>query len=335
MADAGSAATTASARDFHELAPDSILDAVESTGLVPRGGLLALNSYENRVYRIDLDDAPAIVAKFYRPERWSDETILEEHAFSLELAAEELPVVAPMAFNGATLLHFGGHRFAVYPSVGGRAPEPGDPAQLEELGRLLARLHSIGARRAYQHRRALTVEAFGDEALAALLRSELLPESLRPNFNAAAADLLEAVRDRFAAVGPVRRCRIHGDCHPGNILVDRERIRLLDLDDSVTGPAVQDLWMLLGADAEEVEHNRRHLLKGYAMFGDFDEAEFELVEALRALRMLHFSAWVAIRWTDPAFPRAFPYAGTTRYWEEQMVNLREQYERLVPPATEY
>jgi len=321
-----------SARPFHELAPDSILDAVEALGLGPSGRLLALNSYENRVYRVELESEPAVVVKFYRPERWSDATILEEHELTLALLDAELPVVAPRRFGGATLHRHGEHRYCVYPSVGGRAPELDDPAVLEELGRLLARVHAIGALAPYRHRATLTVERFGDAALAALLASPLVAEALRPNLEAVASALLADIRERFAAAGPLRSLRIHGDCHSGNILDDRGRLQLLDFDDSVNGPAVQDLWLLLGGE-EEMGARLRHLLRGYEMFRELDPAELQLVEALRALRMLHFNAWVAQRWGDPAFPRAFPAAGSPRYWEEQMHNLREQHERLqhAPP----
>ncbi len=310
---------------FADLDPERLLDAVESLGLRCDGRILALNSYENRVFRIGLEDAAPLVAKFYRPGRWSDAAIGEEHAFSAELAAAGLSVVAPLSIADRTLHVHGGHRFALFPLQGGRAPEAGDRDVLRRLGQDLARLHAVGARGRFRHRPLLSIEAFGREPLACLLAGRWIPPELRENLRRVGGALLDAVERAFAAVGPLATLRLHGDCHLGNLLWRDERPHFVDFDDCLTGPAVQDLWMLLSGDEDDQREQREWLSEGYETFRDLDPSEWRLVEPLRALRLLHFNAWVARRWHDPAFPQAFPWFGEPRHWESLLGQLQEQW----------
>lgn len=316
---------------YRLLDPDRVLDAVESLGFRSDCRVLALNSYENRVYQIGIEDGPALVAKFYRPGRWSDAAILEEHGFALALAERDLPVVAPLPVQDRTLHEHQGFRFALYPRRGGRWPDLDDPDKLERLGRLLGRIHAVGAAGRFEHRPALDMAAMGEWPRAWLLERGFIPEYLRPAYASLTADLLERVRAAFARAGAVQAIRLHGDCHPGNILWTDAGPHFVDLDDCRTGPAVQDLWMLLSGDRGERTGQLAALLEGYGQFRDFDSRELHLVEALRTLRMLHYSAWLAQRWDDPAFPLAFPWFNTPRYWEEQVLALREQAAALDEP----
>ncbi len=310
---------------YHGLTPERVLDAVESMGFRCDGRLLALNSYENRVYQVGIDEAEPLVAKFYRPQRWSDAAIREEHAFTAELAVEEVPAVAPWEDpEGRTLFAFEGFRFALYPKRPGRHPELEDPEILRWLGRFLGRLHAVGSRRIFRCRPALDPETFGDRPLRFLLESRILPGYIEDSYRTVAEAVLEGVRRCYRRAGPVATLRLHGDCHPGNVLWTRGGPHFVDFDDSRTGPAVQDLWMLLSGDREVMEGQLRAVLEGYGVFRDFDPRELHLVEALRALRMLHHSAWLARRWSDPAFPAAFPWFDSPRYWEQQILALREQ-----------
>lgn len=318
---------SAPAAPYAGLGPDAVLDAAESVGLDCDGRLLALGSYENRVYRIGLVDAPPVVAKFYRPGRWSDEAIGEEHAFALELAAAELPVVAPLALQGRTLHRHAGWRFALFPVAGGHAPEPDDLDTLELLGRTLGRLHAIGATRPFRHRATLDAGSHGREPVTFLLGHGWLPAAIETRFADVAGAVLAAVDAAFAAAAPLATLRLHGDCHLGNLLLRDGDLRVVDLDDCLTGPAVQDLWMLLAGDQDQAIR-RDALLEGYTMFRDFDAREWRLVEALRSLRLLHFSGWLARRWSDPAFPAAFPWFGQDRYWEGLLGDLLEQLDRM-------
>ncbi len=313
---------------YQELTPDDIVGAVESLGLACDGRLLALNSYENRVYRVGLLDAGPVVAKFYRPGRWSDAAIREEHAFTLELAATDIPVATPLAragdSGGDTLHRHGPFRFAVYPCFGGRAPELDDRALLRQLGRLVARIHRVGEDHAFAHRPALTRAAFGDASRDFLLAGGFIPADLEPAYRSACAAVLDAVDACYERCGPHRVLRLHGDFHPGNVLVRDEVVHLVDFDDTCLGPAVQDLWMFLSGDRREQEPQLAELLGGYAEFRFFDPAELHLVEALRTLRLMHYAAWVARRWEDPAFRQAFPWFNTQRYWDEHVLALKEQ-----------
>ena len=316
---------------YDALTPDCILDALESVDFEPSGSLLALNSYENRVYQVSLNDGGFVIAKFYRPDRWSSEAILEEHRFSQELAGHEIPVVTPLQRNGETLFEFDGFRFAVFPRQGGRSPELEQPETLKQLGRLLGRLHAVGAQQPFQDRPALTVHHFGYDSLHFLLNRDFITPEVKTNYQNAAEEALQLVSQQFEAVLP-RTIRLHGDCHPGNILYTDNGAHFVDLDDARMGPAIQDLWMLLSGSNEEMAAQFRHLLEGYQMFYELDMAELALIESLRTLRLIHYSAWLARRWHDPAFPHHFPWFASPRYWEEQMITLREQIERLQQPS---
>ena len=309
---------------YDDLTPEHLLDAIETTGLRPDGRLLALNSYENRVYQVWQDDGPVVVAKFYRPGRWSDAQILEEHAFALELAAHEVPVVAPLELAGHTLANHRGFRLAVYPRRGGRAPELDDPAVLRWIGRFLGRLHLVGAASGFATRETLGVTELGDESRATLLAGDWIPPDLLPAWRSVADMAIDAAHAAFQRAGDVRTLRLHGDCHAGNILWTDDGPHFVDLDDARTGPAIQDLWMLLSGDRFEMAAQLREVLAGYETFYRFDRRELALVEALRTLRLLHYSAWIARRWGDPAFPAAFPWFGTGRYWQDRVLELKEQ-----------
>lgn len=310
------------------LTPDIVLDAVESAGFRGDGRLLALGSYENRVYQVMLDDAPPIVVKFYRPGRWSDAQIAEEHAFALALAEREVPVVPPLIAHGRTLHHHAGYRFVLYEKRGGRPPELDRDDVLTWIGRYLARIHVVGAGAPFVVRPALTPANFGDEPRAFLLGGNWLPDDLRDPWSAISAQALDSVKRAYARAGDVRSLRIHGDVHAGNVLWSIGAAgtgpHFVDFDDSCMGPAVQDLWMLLSGDREMMEHQLAKVLEGYEQFRSFDRRELHLVEPLRTLRLIHYSAWIAQRWDDPAFPAAFPWFNTQRYWQDRILELREQ-----------
>ncbi|TRX75120.1 serine/threonine protein kinase [Pseudomonas mangiferae] len=308
---------------FAELTPDLVLDAVESLGYLSDARVLALNSYENRVYQVGIEDEQPLIAKFYRPARWSDEAIREEHAFAAELAERDVPVVAPLTRDGETLFSHAGFRFALFPRRGGRAPEPGNLEHLYRLGQLLGRLHGVGAMHPFAHREALTVEHFGHASLATLLEGGFVPAALLPAYESVARDLLARL-DRLFADTRYTPIRLHGDCHPGNLLCRDDAFHIVDLDDCRMGPALQDLWMMLAGDRQERLGQLAELVEGYQEFHDFDARQLPLLEGLRALRLLHYSAWLARRWDDPAFPRSFSWFGSERYWGEQVLILREQ-----------
>ena len=315
---------------FAGLAPEVVLDAAAAAGLEPDGRLFALNSYENRVYQLWSGER-VLVLKFYRPRRWSDAQIAEEHAFTHELAAAELPVAAPLNVHGQTLLRFKDFRFAAFPFMRGRAPDLDAPEARQILGRSLARLHQVGARRPFLERPRIGVERLGWEARAQVLAGELLPERLHERYASVSGALLERVSESFASVPGVREIRLHGDCHLGNLLWNEQGPVFVDLDDCAMGPRVQDLWMLLSGAPKEQQHQWSEVLEGYRQFADFDYAEVRLIEPLRALRMLHHGAWVAHRWGDPAFPRAFPWFGEERYWEGYLQDLLEQVGQIEDP----
>ena len=312
---------------FATLSPDLVLDAVESLGYLSDARVLALNSYENRVYQVGIEGETPLIAKFYRPARWSDAAIREEHAFSLELAEHEIPVVPPLLRDGESLFEHAGFRFALFPRRGGHAPEPGNLDQLYRLGQLLGRLHGVGASRPFQHRETMTVENFGHQSLACVLDSGFLPASLRPAYESVARDLLARLDALFASVR-YTAIRLHGDCHPGNLLYRDEAFHMVDLDDCRMGPAMQDLWMMLAGERQERLSQLSELMEGYQEFHDFDRRELALIEGLRSLRLLHYSAWLARRWDDPAFPMSFPWFANERYWGDQILALREQLAAL-------
>ena len=318
--------------DFHRLNPDAVLAAVEDAGVPCDGRLLALNSYENRVYQVGLEDQGFVIAKFYRPRRWSDQQIIEEHDFSLQLAEAEIPVVAPLADSaGRTLRNRLGYRFALYPRRGGRWPELDDDDTLRWLGRLLGRMHALGRVQPFRYRPRIDVDSLGGQARNWLLEHDVLPADLRPAWDSVSRDLLSKTADAFARIGTYTELRLHGDCHPGNILWTDEGPHFVDLDDCRTGPAIQDLWMLLSGERAEQAGQLGVLLEGYSQFSDFDPRELHLLEPLRALRLLNYSAWIARRWQDPAFPLAFPWFAEPRYWEQQILSLREQMAVLDEP----
>lgn len=316
---------------YERLTPDLILQAIESVELEPTGSLLALNSYENRVYQVELSDHNFIIAKFYRPGRWSDAAIMEEHQFSFELGDQDIPVICPMMREGYTLLEHEGYRFALYPRRGGRWPELEDPQTLQQLGRLIGRIHAIGRTDRFEYRQRLSVESYGQASLDFLLENDFIPSELLHNFQQAAEALLAQVQIMFDAITPAY-LRIHGDFHPGNILCMDHNFHFVDLDDCCTGPAIQDLWMMLSGEQHEMAVQLKEILEGYETFSPFDYSEIALIEALRGLRLVYYCGWLARRWQDPAFPKHFPWFNTPRYWEEQMLTFREQLERCHAPT---
>ena len=313
---------------YSNLDPDLILKAIESVGFLCNGSLLALNSYENRVYQVGIEEASPMIAKFYRPLRWSNEAILEEHQFALELAEHEIPVVAPWCSSDQKTLHeYQGHRFALFPRWGGRALEFDSFEQLAWMGRFLGRLHAIGACKSFQHRAQLSVKSHGDAPYRFLLEQNFIPDFLKENYCRVVESLLQKIDLRFKEAGRLTMIRLHGDMHVGNVLWRDEGPHIVDLDDCMMGPAIQDIWMLLSGEATQALQ-LEIILNGYREFHDFDSRELHLIEALRALRMLHYSAWLARRWQDPAFPINFPWFNTPHYWQEQLYNLQDQCDIL-------
>ena len=312
---------------YYRLDPEELIKVVESIGLLCDGRLLALNSYENRVYQVGIEDSEPLITKVYRPGRWTDEQILEEHAFAIEIAQAEIPLIAPMEINGQTLHEHDGFRFAMFERRGGHAPELDQKDTRIWLGRFLGRMHAIGAGKPFHSRPALTIESFGEEPVKALLEGQWLPPHLETAFSSLATDLLTSIRASYERAGEFEKIRLHGDCHPGNILW-RDGPLFVDLDDCRSGPAVQDLWMLLSGESYEMADQMKDVLEGYTSFHHFNRRELNLIEALRTLRMLHHAAWLAKRWQDPAFPIAFPWFGEPRYWEDLVLSLREQLGRM-------
>jgi len=311
-----------SSLSFYQLLPDQVLDAIESVGIEPQAALLGLNSYENRVYQFRDWDEKRWVVKFYRPQRWSDQQILEEHQFSIELAEAEIPVVAPLCFSGNTLLEHNGFRFAIFESQGGRTPDLENGDYLAWIGRFIGRIHAIGQTRSFQHRPTLSLQSFAVESAEYLLQHEFIPNHILPAYQAISQQLIEISATQFERLGDYSSIRLHGDCHPSNLLWTDKGPHFVDFDDARMGPAVQDLWMLI--DNFEDKRLWNKLLEGYEDFMDFDDRQVKIVEPLRAMRMIHYSAWLARRWQDPAFPRNFPWFNTTRYWEEHILSLKEQ-----------
>ena len=316
---------------FSALTPDAVLDALDSIGLRSDGRLLALNSYENRVYQAGMEDGPAQVVKFYRAARWTDAAILEEHAFVATLSEREIPVVPALEINGRTLHDFDGFRFSVFARHGGRAPEIDDCDTLEWMGRFIGRIHAIGALEAFRHRPTLDIRSFGTEPSEYILANDFIPADLIEAYRGVVALALDGVRRCFDRAGDVRTLRLHGDCHVGNVLWTDAGPHFVDFDDSRMGPAIQDLWMLLSGERAEQTQQFGDLLAGYEDFYDFDPRELHLLEALRTLRLIHYSAWIARRWDDAAFPAAFPWFNTQRYWQDRVLELREQIALMDEP----
>ncbi|MEP6702399.1 MAG: serine/threonine protein kinase [Betaproteobacteria bacterium] len=317
---------------YADLTPDRVLDALAAVGFDGDGRFIALNSYENRVYMIYRDDAPPLVAKFYRPGRWSDGAIHEEHEFTAELAGHEIPVVAPLRHaDGTTLHHYESHRFAVYPRCPGRAPDLESRDVLQWMGRFIGRIHALGATRAYALRPPIDVQSFGIESRDFVFRNNFIPADLIDAYRAVVDMAIAGARKAFADAGPVGTLRLHGDCHAGNVLWSDDGPHFVDFDDSRMGPAIQDLWMMLAGDRPTMERQLGEVLSGYEDFAEFDDRELVLLEALRTLRLIHYSAWLARRWDDPAFPAAFPWFNTQRYWQDRILELKEQVAAMDEP----
>ncbi len=308
------------------------MDAVESLGYQCDARILELNSYENRVYQIGIEGAEPLIGKFYRPDRWTDSEILEEHEFTQDLMDEEISVVAPLQSPaGISLHHFREFRFALYPRRGGRAPELDDINCLTILGRFIGRIHAVGARTEFAHRRAITIEEYGIDARSYLLENNFLSRELIPAYESVSAGLLDDLKLIFAD-HTYRAIRLHGDCHMGNVLWRMDTPHFVDFDDARSGPAIQDLWMMLSGDHANQSVQMSKILEGYRDFLDFDLSQIRLIEPLRTLRMMYHAAWLARRWDDPAFPRAFPFFNTERFWSEHILELREQWSKLSEPS---
>ncbi len=320
---------------FARLEPADIFDALFELGFEANGRFLALNSYENRVYKLGIEGGDDIVAKFYRPARWSDAAILEEHAFAIELAEQDIPVVAPLEIAGRTLSKTGPFRLAVYPCHGGRAPELDDENQLEQLGRLVARIHAVGETATFASRPEVDVESYAVSSMNYLLDAGFVPAEMRDVYESVAELVIDGVERCFERAGDVRTIRLHADFHPGNVLVADERFHIVDFDDARSGPSVQDIWMFMSGDRDEQQPQLAALLDGYQEFRRFDARELNLVEALRSLRIMHYAAWIARRWEDPAFKQAFPWFDSRRYWDEHVLALREQVALMQEPPLQW
>ncbi|VAW55022.1 YihE protein, required for LPS synthesis [hydrothermal vent metagenome] len=325
--------------DYTDLTPETILSAVESAGYETSGRLLALNSYENRVYRCELEGVQegskkndtAIITKFYRPGRWSDAAIAEEHQFALELLESEIPVVAPIIIDGVSLFQHQGYRFSIYPLRGGRWPDLESRDDLNWMGRFIARIHNVGRTASFEQRHQIEIKRMGFEPAAYLQEHKFIPDYLQEAYQTLTDDLLKEVQAAFDRCGSYQSIRLHGDCHRSNVLWTDDGPHFVDLDDCCNGPAIQDLWMLLSGERQEMTEQLCDLLEGYEEFAELDLKELHLIEALRSLRMMHYAAWLAKRWEDSAFPLAFPWFNTNQYWEQHVLELREQLSRLHEP----
>jgi Ser/Thr protein kinase RdoA (MazF antagonist) len=320
---------------FTQLQPDDILETLDELGFDCNGRFLALNSYENRVYKIGVGDNDNVVVKFYRPGRWSDDAILEEHSFAMELVDQEIPLVPPLSINEQTLFHAGLFRLAVYPCRGGRAPELDDFEQLQQLGRLVARIQLVGATADFEYRPQIDVESYGIASREYLLGEGFIPDEMIEAYDSIAELVIDGIEQSGERSGAFEELRLHADFHPGNVLVAGENFHIVDLDDARTGPAVQDLWMFLSGDRDEQTPQLTALLRGYEEFRSFNARELHLIEALRSLRIMHYAAWLARRWEDPAFKQAFPWFNTRRYWDEHVLTLREQVALMQEPPLEW
>jgi Ser/Thr protein kinase RdoA (MazF antagonist) len=319
------------AHPFDRLTPDRIMDAVQSIGLMCDGRLLALNSYENRVYQVGIEDQQPLIAKFYRPGRWSDDQILEEHQFCFELVAQELPVVPPLVFpserGDTSLFRYDNFRFALYPRKGGHAPELDNLDNLFTLGKFVGRIHQVGQVRPFKFRPQIDLPSFGNESVGFIV-AHMIPDDLKDVYVGVTADLLAAVAENFSTLGAGDYIRVHGDCHPGNILWRDDLPHFVDFDDARMAPAIQDIWMLLCGDRVRQSQQLSEVLEGYSEFCDFDIRGLRWIEGFRALRLMYFAAWLARRWDDPAFPRVFTWFNTPRYWGDHILELREQLAAL-------
>ncbi len=313
--------------DYARLSPDLVLDAVESLGFLSDARILALNSYENRVYQIGIEDEEPLIAKFYRPGRWSNAQIQEEHTFTFELIEQEIPVIAPIIKNGKSLFEYENYRFSLYPRRGGHAPELDNLDTLYTLGQHLGRIHGIGATKTFEARPEINIQNFAIESRNYIISQNIVPRSLEEAYNTLTQHLIEKVQSLYDD-SQYKKIRLHGDCHPGNILVRYDNLHIVDLDDARNGPAIQDIWMLLNGDRAQKVSQLSAIMEGYEEFCDFDYKEFKLIEVFRTLRMLHYCGWLAKRWEDPAFPLAFPWFNTENYWASHILELREQLSTL-------
>jgi Ser/Thr protein kinase RdoA (MazF antagonist) len=319
-------------QDYTDLTPETILSAVESFAYETSGRLLALNSYENRVYRCELEAGGAVIAKFYRPKRWSDLAIAEEHQFAQQLLEQEIPVVAPILLDGVSLFEYQGYRFSLYPLRGGRWPDLELRDDLNWMGRFIARIHNVGRTSLFKHRHQIEVNRMGQASALYLQQQNFIPDYLKQAYQTLVDDLLIEIQAAFDRCGAYQSIRLHGDCHRSNVLWTDDGPHFVDLDDCCNGPAIQDLWMLLSGERQEMTEQLCDLLEGYEEFAALDLKELNLIEALRSLRMMHYAAWLAKRWSDPAFPLAFPWFNATQYWEQHVLELREQLSRLHEPV---
>ncbi len=320
--------------DYHNLSPEVVLDAVESQGFRVDGRYIVLNSYENRVYQVNLEEGDPIIAKFYRPNRWTNEAIEEEHRFSIELYDAELPVVAPWKNEAdVTIFNYQNFRFSLYPRRGGHPPEPSNLDQLYRLGSLMGRLHAFGATKAFEHRKTISVQSHCIEPSAFLIEASFIPNELVKEYKSLTDQIAEQVTQAWAKVPNLKTIRTHGDCHLSNIIWSRdEGPWLLDFDDAAMAPAIQDLWMLISGEPAEKALQMSEILEGYQAFFDFDLAELQLIEPLRSLRMIHYSAWLAHRWDDPAFTKHFPWFNTLHYWQQHLTELDNQIHEMQKPS---
>lgn len=316
---------------YEHLTPDLVIDAVESLGVISDQRIFPLNSYENRVYQVGIEDSTPLIAKFYRPDRWTNEAILEEHQFTLDLLAQDISVVAPMVFEGQTLFEFKGYRFSLFPRQGGYAPEVEVPDTLFRIGRNVGRIHLMGSSRAFTHRRSLNVETWATDSQRFLLENDFIPLSLTKAYETLSRDIIDKI-NRIWQTENHDAIRLHGDCHIGNILWRDDLAHFVDFDDCINGPAIQDIWLLLSGDRVAQTQQLIEFIEGYEEFFPFDSRQLQLIETLRTLRMMHYAAWLARRWGDPAFPMHFPWFNTERYWSSHVLELREQFALLDEPA---
>lgn len=318
---------------FSLLTPDKVMDAVESVGYRCDARVLELNSFENRVFQIGIEDEQPVIAKFYRPNRWSDAQIQEEHDFTLELEADDVSVVAPLKIQDeSTFVEYEGFRFSLCPRRGGRAPNLDNETNLEILGSHIGKIHATGATQAFQHRPAISVKNYAWAAREYLLANDFIPMELIPAYDTVTAQLLPQLEQCFTETNFVSEIRLHGDCHMGNVLWRDDLPHFVDFDDARSGVPIQDLWMMLSGERDEQASQLTAILRGYKQYHHFDHRQIRLIEPLRTLRLMYHAFWLASRWEDPAFPRAFPFFNEQRYWSQHILELREQWALLSEPA---
>ena len=317
---------------YTRLTPEKVLDAIESIGIRTDARIFPLNSYENRVYQIGVENSDPVIAKFYRPGRWTKPQILEEHGFARELFDLEIPVVPPDCYlENQTLLEFDGFQFAVFSRLQGRAPELDNMDNLLVMGRFIARVHAVGARTNFKTRKTLSIDDFSTSSREFLLNNDFIPTDLIPAYDTLSRDLIEKMQSMTANHEKIKIIRVHGDCHPGNILWRDDTPWFVDFDDTLMAPAMQDLWMLMSGNRDQRQAQLLELVEGYNEFYDFNTMELELIEVLRTMRIMYYSCWLARRWQDPTFPKNFPWFNTERYWAEHILELREQLAALNEP----